>query len=85
MLDFFDFLAGEKLYLPNEETAQLEKQQIYFKFVAKNLLSPPEPKENKAGSYKPVKIVNVELKGNQTEASSADQRLKKGNEHTGRG
>ncbi len=44
MLDFFDFLAGEKLYLPNEETAQLEKQQIYFKFVAKNLLSPPEPK-----------------------------------------
>lgn len=23
LLDFFDFLAGEKLYLPNEEAAKL--------------------------------------------------------------
>ena len=57
MLDFFDFLAGEKLYLPNEETAQLEKQQIYFSFVSENLLSPSQAKENKSPAYKPVKIV----------------------------
>lgn len=62
LLDFFDFLAGEKLYLPEDEAAKLEKQKMFFKFAWKTLMPVEKLKQKQDSEYKSVKIVKLDGK-----------------------